>query len=255
MLVLAGRRGGVDRLGREGASSHKALLTVAGIPMLVRVLRTLNAVGWRSPLTVSIDDPDVLDRAGEIAELRRNGGLAIHRSLGSPSRSVRDHLVSLPPGARLLVTTADHPLLRPEMIEWFWAGAQRTGADFVVGLVTETVFRSRFPDHPRTLVRLGGEAYSGSNLFAFLTPAGIRAAEFWVRAEPHRKNPARMVRVFGLGNLARFLTGRLDLDSALERASRRIGARLAAVELPWPEAAMDVDNPLDLAMAERLLSR
>jgi GTP:adenosylcobinamide-phosphate guanylyltransferase len=254
LLVLAGRRGGVDRLGRAGATTHKAMLSIAGTPMLVRVVRTLRSVGWPSPLTVSIDDPVVLEGSPELAGLLKSGEVAVHRSLGSPSRSVHDHLASLPGERPLLVTTADHPLLRPEMIAWFWDRAATTGADLVVGLVTETVFRRRFPTHPRTLIRLGSEAYSGSNLFAFLTPAAARVAEFWVEAEPHRKNPVRMVRVFGLTNLALFVTGRLDLEMALDRASRRIGARLAAVELPWPEAAMDVDNPADLEAAEHLLA-
>jgi hypothetical protein len=47
---------------------------------------------------------------------------------------------------------------------------------------------------------------------------------------------------------------RLDLAAALPRASRVIGARAAAVEMPFPECAIDVDNLEDLATATRILT-
>ena len=46
-LVLAGRRGAsdalADALAASDASGHHALLDVAGVPMLLRVVRTLKA--------------------------------------------------------------------------------------------------------------------------------------------------------------------------------------------------------------------
>ena len=54
-------------------------------------------------------------------------------------------------------------------------------------------------------------------------------------------------------NLARFLSRRLTLDDALERASRSIGTRLAAVQLSDAEAAVDVDRLADLELAESIL--
>ena len=39
----------------------------------------------------------------------------------------------------------------------------------------------------------------------------------------------------------------------LRRLGRRIGATLAAVEMPFAEAAIDVDKPEDRALVERIL--
>jgi hypothetical protein len=63
------------------------------------------------------------------------------------------------------------------------------------------------------------------------------------------------VRAFGWRPLVAYLLGRLTLEEALARASKVIGARLAAVVLPQPEAAIDVDKPADLALAESILAR
>jgi CTP:molybdopterin cytidylyltransferase MocA len=41
----------------------------------------------------------------------------------------------------------------------------------------------------------------------------------------------------------------------LRALSRRSGARLAVVALPFAEAAIDVDKPADLALAEAALAR
>jgi hypothetical protein len=119
-------------------------------------------------------------------------------------------------------------------------------------MVAARVLRARFPESKRTYVPFRDDGYSGANLFLFRTPASRAAAAFWVRAERFRKRPWRLVSAFGPVALALFLLRRLDLDSALARASRTIGARVAAVRLPFPEAAVDVDKPADLELARRI---
>ena len=77
----------------------------------------------------------------------------------------------------------------------------------------------------------------------------------WRRVEQERKRPWRLVRAFGWQPLLAYLLGRLTLDDAMARASGFIGARLAAVVLPHPEAAIDVDKPADLDLVETILAR
>jgi len=252
-LVLAGSRGEGDPLAQGRGVRHRALIEVCGVPMLLRVVRTLRATEPVKTLVVSIDDPSALQEVPELAELVRTGALGVHASLASPSRSVIDVLEGLDPSCPVLVTTADHALLTPQIAGHFLAEAQRSTADVVVGLVARGLLEARLPETTRTYLRLRDEDYSGANLFVFRTPAARRAAAFWVRAESFRKRPWRLVSVFGPLSLLLFLTRRLDLDAALARASQVIGARIAAVRLPFAEAAVDVDRPSDLALATRLL--
>lgn len=252
-LVLAGRRGPADPLAESRGASHRALLEVNGVAMLLRVVRALRGAGI-GRVTVSIDEPQRLEAVPELRALLASGEIASRPSLASPSRSVLDALERAEPGERLLVTTADHALLTPEMLEHFTAAADAEPADVVVGVVTASLLRAHYPESRRTFLWLRGEGYSGANLFAFQGPAAGRAAAFWVRAERYRKRPWRLVGAFGPWTLALFALRRLDLDTALARVSRAMGARVRPVILPFAEAAIDVDRAEDLALAEHILA-
>jgi GTP:adenosylcobinamide-phosphate guanylyltransferase len=153
----------------------------------------------------------------------------------------------------LLVTTGDHPLLTPELVELFTAEAALSGADLAVGMAPASSVLAAYPNARRTWLRFRDERYTGCNLFAFLTGESRQVLDFWRRIESERKKPLRIVRAFGVVSLAAYLGGRLTLAAALKRASRRLGAEVRAVVLQQPEAAVDVDKEEDLALVEQIL--
>ncbi|NNL65313.1 MAG: NTP transferase domain-containing protein [Myxococcales bacterium] len=252
-LVLAGDRRERDALAEQGGVAHKALLEVAGVPMLVRVVRTLAALPRIGFIQVSTGSAALLDAHAELAARRADGLLRHHASAGSPAASVEDAVASLPAGSPLLVTTADHPLLSPAMVEHFCDAAERSGAAVAAAVVPESVIRARFPDVRRTFIPLRGEAITGANLFWFASAEAAAAARFWRRTEEVRKQPWRLAALFGPGVWLRFAARRLALDDVTQELSRRIGLPVAAVRLPFAECGLDVDRPADLRLAERLL--
>jgi GTP:adenosylcobinamide-phosphate guanylyltransferase len=256
-LVLAGRRGPsdefADALAAADASGHHALLDVDGVPMLVRVVRVLQASPSVGRILVSIDDPAVLAGVPELKAALDDGSLCSHTALDSPSRSVSAVLAGDAAGEKVLVVTADHALLTTEMVEHV-AKCDDGDADLLVAVVPAALIRAAYPESRRTYLKLRDDWVSGANLFAFLTPAAARAAEFWVRAERFRKQPWKLVGTFGPVSLLLFLTRRLTLDAAFERISRTIGARVKAVRMPWAESAIDVDRPADLELVNRILA-
>jgi len=221
--------------------------------MLLRVVRTLRASSVATPIAVTADDPGLLHANEELAAMTTAGELVFHRAGASPATSVADYFES---GADspLFVTTADHPLLTPRIVDHFLREAMASSADFVVGLVAGTVYCARFPDQARTFIVLRDEKFSGANLFLLRTRGALEVPRFWTRAEAYRKKPWRLASVFGMSNLALFLAGRLDLHGAIERVSQVIGARVDTVLLPFAEAALDVDKEADRIVAERLLA-
>ena len=64
-----------------------------------------------------------------------------------------------------------------------------------------------------------------------------------------------MVASIGPLTLIRFALGRLTLADALARLSAIVGIRIAAADMPFAEAAIDVDKPEDLELAEKILAR
>jgi GTP:adenosylcobinamide-phosphate guanylyltransferase len=252
-LVLAGSRGPEDPVARVAGVTHKALVPVAGIPMLLRVIKTLRRSPSIGGLALCIDRSAMqqLDQ-GPAAELLAS--VQLIEPERTPSASVRRAIETLSDALPLLVTTADNALLTPQMVEHFCAAAP-ADADLAVALATEATIRRAYPDSIRTYYRFGGEGYSGCNLFLAKTPAVMKIAAFWSEIERYRKRPWRLVGAIGPLTLLQFLLGMLDLEAALRRFSAVVGATVRAVDMPFAEAAIDVDKPADLELAEQILAR
>jgi CTP:molybdopterin cytidylyltransferase MocA len=249
-LVLAGRRGPDDPLASSRGASHRALLPVAGVPMLARVLTALRGARQVAKIWISIDAPDVLASVPALAPFR---DVPVHRSKESPARSVADALDVIG-DERLFVTTADHALLSGARVDRFLEGAAATQGDVAVGVVERSAFADPAASAARTWIRLRCGSYTGANLFAFQHPRARRAAEFFARAERHRKKPWRMVAALGPTLAIEYLAGRLDLEGGCRQISRSAGAKIRPVLLEEAAAAIDVDKAADLALAEKILA-
>jgi GTP:adenosylcobinamide-phosphate guanylyltransferase len=252
-LLLAGSRGPDDPVARHAGLSHKVLVPVGGRPMISRVIDTLRAAGLERILVCV--DPDILkDADGATREALAGADIRIVPPAASPSASVKRALESKEVSWPLLVTTADHPLLTPKMIEHFYRAAPND-ADFVVGLARASVIRQQQPESIRTFYRFREDGYSGCNLFLMRSASVIALVDFWAKLEAHRKKPWRMIAAIGPLTLIRFVLGGLSLDSALGRLSDIVNVRVAAADLPFAEAAIDVDKPEDLRLANEILAR
>jgi GTP:adenosylcobinamide-phosphate guanylyltransferase len=253
-LVLAGQRARGEPVADAAGLSHKCLVPVAGVPMLARVVAGLDASEAIGRIAVSIEDPGLLDTLPELSAMIASGRLLAIKSAGSPSLSALAAADSLGAGALpMLITTADHPLLTGAMVDDFLGVSARSGADMTAGLTPGAVLMAAYPRARRTFLKFRDGPYTGSNLFAVLTPDGLKALAFWRRVERDRKRPWRIAKAFGLRSLLAYLLGRLTLDETMVRASRTIGATVRAVPTPLAETGIDVDKPEDLILVEEIL--
>jgi GTP:adenosylcobinamide-phosphate guanylyltransferase len=254
-IVLAGDRGPEDPVARAAGVSCKALAPVVGRPMVLRVLDALEDASVIDSRLVSGSSSRLLGQAPELDGLIAVGKVRWIENESSPSLSVQAALNTLSDDHAVLVTTADHALLTPQMIDHFCTQAAETGCDVVAGLARSDLVAAAFPESRRTVTRLRDGGYCGCNLFAFLTPRADRAAAFWRRVEEQRKHPLKIVRALGFAAVLRYLLGRLTLKEGLARISVLMDARAGVVWMPDPEAAVDVDKVEDWMLAEKLLTR
>jgi GTP:adenosylcobinamide-phosphate guanylyltransferase len=253
-LVLAGSRGPEDPVAREAGVACKAVVPVAGRPMVVRVVSALGASDAVADVTiVGLPEACARDPAVRIGLAEAEADTV--SGAESPSASVALALSTMAPDKRVLVTTADHALLRAEIVDAFLSAAAASNADVAIGLVRYDLVTAACPGTRRTVTRFQDGGYCGTNLFAFLTERGREAVGFWSDLERHRKHPWRIMRSLGPMTLLRYVTGRLSLDHAMKRLSVLTGVRVEAVLLPFGEAAVDVDKPEDLILAESLAGR
>ena len=98
-------------------------------------------------------------------------------------------------------------------------------------------------------------SYSAGSLVLKGPPLGEAVVEFWNRLLKDRNSLYKRTRTFGLVTLLRALLGRLDSKALCQRIETLTGARVRLVPLSDGQAAVDVDKPADLILAEELLAQ
>lgn len=245
VLILAGSRDGAqDPLARLGRVAHKALLPLAGKPMIEHVLATLARTPGLGTRYVSIETPDALALLAQ--------DFSCLPTASGPSGSVALALERL--GTPLLVTTADHPLLNSDWIVDFMARANEAGCDLAVGVALRGTIERDVPPTRRTYIPLRDMEFSGCNLFLLRTDKARAVITLWQTLERDRKHPLRMARTLGIGILLRALCKRLTSKALIDRIEALTGAKVALLTIEDGRAAVDVDKPQDLALVEMLLA-
>ena len=252
-LILAGSRGPDDPMAQAAGVSHKALAPIAGIPMLLRVAEALKESGRFQRLYVCIEDPSVIFKVPGLEALHRTRMLETIAAADSPAASVAAALKRIDLSRPLLVTTADHPLLTPAILERFLELAP-AACDLAVALAPAEIVSAAYPGAIRTFYKLGGKRYSGCNLFLVRSDKAAAIAAYWRKLEAFRKQPLKLI--WNVGPLAFLKTvlGAMSAEDAFAHLSRKAGGIIKHVELPIAEAAIDVDKPADMELAERILA-
>lgn len=251
-ILLAGQRPGIDPLARAFGSAVKAEIPVLGRPMIARVIETLLASPSIGDIVVLTQNPDAL-QSPAFRALRTNPRIRIAQGGAGISASIDAVAGSLEAPFPLFVTTADHPLLTPGIVESFLAGVG--DADLAVGLVESRVLLAAYPESKRTWLRFRDGAWSGANLFALGSDHVRPALKLWSRAEADRKQAVKLFLHFGPLLALRAITRSIGLADAIAGAGRRMGMKARLVPLLQPEAAIDVDKLSDHRQVEEILAR
>jgi GTP:adenosylcobinamide-phosphate guanylyltransferase len=246
-VLLAGSRPGGDPLSRSLGVDYKPLLPLAGEAMVLRPLRALLAapeIGEVLVLTQQVERLAGVLPADPQVRLATSGKTI--------AATLADLLSDPATPFPLLVTTADHALLTPAMITEFTAAS--VGCDLALGVVSRTAMRRRFPDAQRTWINIGGEGYSGANLFALNTSRAALGVERWRAIEQDRKKGWRVLLQFGLPLFLGAVLRIRNLDRTMAALGRRVGLDARAVVMSDPLAAIDVDKPADHLLVSAILA-
>ncbi|MEW6771653.1 MAG: NTP transferase domain-containing protein [Bacillota bacterium] len=243
-VVLAGAPN-TGRLREVSPVPWEALIDIHGRPMAAYVIDALLAAPAVGKVAV-VGPP-------ELEEACVSGRLLFLAPRGSMLENLTAGLDAFPDAPRVLIATADIPLLTPASAAGFLDLCAGGGAEVYYPVIPRAVVEKALPGVRRTYVRLRDGVFTGGNL-GLVDPRAIRrclgrAREF-VRL---RKKPLRLALVVGPGFLGRFLLGRLTLREAERRVSELLGFRGRAVIAPFPEIGVDVDKPADLEAVKKVM--
>ncbi len=246
-ILLAGSRPGPDPLLTGSGVSTKALLPVAGRPMLAHVVRALRASPMVGQITILAQNSAELAAEPSLANIAdlhfADSGQGISSSLAA----------ALPEGdAPVLVTTADNVLLSPAMIAEFLAGAEES--DVAVAMVERDVLLARYPESKRTWLKFRGGWWSGANLFRLRGRRVLPLLDFWGRIERDRKKGLKIIAAFGPALLLAVILRLITIHQGVARAGRRFGLKAKVVPMSQGEACIDADKPADIDLIERIMA-
>ncbi len=249
-IILAGQRDGEDPLTGYTGASCKALVEIDGIPMLFRVLDTLESASLIDQIHLSGPAHEKVQQHPALRSLVEEARVQWSAPENSPSTSAYGVLEKLPEDEGVMLTTADHPFLTSEMVDFFCRESQALGVDLVIGLAPYRLVEKEFPDMRKTLLKFSEGDFCGCNLFAFTSKSGRDAASFWRQLEARRKKPVYIIRFLGLSVLLRYFLGILSLDKALAIFGKRLGIKIGYVNMPFGRAAVDVDSVEDFLLVQ-----
>jgi len=245
-FLLAGSRPTGDPLAQSMMVGHKALIPIAGEPMVLRPLRALLASPEIANVIVLTQNPADLRPV-----LPDDERIAVRTSSGTIAQTITEQLAD---GGEfpVLVTTADHALLDPAMVAAFTR--QAAGADLAIAVVESKPLLARFPQAKRTWIGFRGGRYSGANLFAFGSNKALPAINRWGQVEQDRKKGWRLLWALGPALLLGAVLKLRTIHQSAAAIGSKLGITIRIVEMTNPLAAIDVDKPADHALVEDILA-
>lgn len=232
--VLAGGKGKRDLLAATGVE-NLALLVVHGETMLSRVVRALKQSGCVGKVYVVghlpvPDDCVSLPDRGDFVENVLQVASAVDKN------------------EFILYATADTPFLTPQAVEDFVARGLLSGAEMCYPVVPLELCERRFPNIPRTALRLREGAFTGGNLLLIRAGVVQRQAELLRRAFAARKSVWAMAGILGGGIIVRALLARLLFPRLLSiahikaRVQQLMGATAQEIVTEYVEVGVDIDR-------------
>ncbi|NLG83628.1 MAG: NTP transferase domain-containing protein [Firmicutes bacterium] len=246
VIVLAGAKND-GPLRAVSQSPFEAGIAVGGRSLLDYVVGSLARVRGLDRVVV-VGPPETLT-----PELRKVVWRIVSPGEGMVE-NLRRGLAALAPQDKVLVITADIPLITPEAIEDFLARCREREADVYYPVVERETIEARFPGAKRTYANLREGTFTGGNII-LLSPAVFARHEKTIElAVALRKNTFGMARLLGLFCLFKLLLGRLSITEIERRVEKTMRFKGAAVVTPYAEIGIDVDKPSDLALVRKVLS-
>jgi hypothetical protein len=230
----------------------KALIPILGRPMVAYVLDALLASGRVDQLVVAgLPQDSGADLPGVTAYLPPQAGMLENVEAGLAwLRRTNGH------AEYAALCSSDIPLITPEAIAYVLdAPAQHPGYDLYYTVVEKSVMEARFPGSRRTYARIKEGAFSGGDLNVLRINLAETRRDLWQKLIAARKSPLRQAELIGLWPLVKFVTRRFTIADAERLAVQVGGMRGRVVISPYPELAMDVDKPGQLAIIEAELAQ
>lgn len=241
-VILAGGDGAVI----DPTVSVKGLVPVAGKPMVEWVVDALREADSIAEVAVVIPaDADTAPWAHKVDHLVVSQGRFVDNVLAGVDAFDSDR--------RVLVATGDLPALTAQAVDDFVTQSLSREAEVSYPLVRKSDMEHQFPGSARTFVRISGGPVTGGNMMLLTREIVHRNRDIGQRLFETRKSPVKMAKVIGVPFILKLVAGKLDPVDVEKKLAQLLGGTCAAIYTVYASIGADVDKPLDVVVAERVL--
>jgi len=245
-LVIAG--GSSEKLRKYNEVAKEALIPIGDKVMVEYVVEAVeHTPGINKIAVVGPSELQSIFAHKEKLIIAKEGESAID--------SIINGMELLKPQGRLLILTADIPLITPTAISGFLEACQDTNVDIYYPIVPKEANEAKYPGIERTYVTIKDGTYTGGN--AFLVNPNIihERVETGKRLVKLRKSPLALSSLIGWKFILKLITRRLTIKEAEEKFSNLLNVNGRAVVSPYPEIGIDVDKPSDLQLVSSVIEK
>jgi len=244
VAVLAGGEGEVI----DPTVHIKGLVPIAGKPMVEWVVLALRAAKTVGEIAVVVPTAENLGAWTELVDhVVVSDGTFIENTIAG--------IGIFQNGRHVLGCTGDLPALTPEAIDDYITRSLESGAEFCYPLVRAEDMEEQFPGSQRTYVKVAGGRVTGGNTVLVSADLLRRNREIGQRLFETRKSPLAMARVIGIPFIFKYISGRLRVDDVERKLAQLLDSKCAAIFTSHASIGADVDKPIDVVVAERVLYR
>lgn len=251
-LILAGGKADIkDPLYALTRGENKALLSIAGKPMVQWVLDAISASNCIDTVVViGLEEKEEISSSKPLSFLPDKGTLIENIIQGA------DFLQTLHPDQTHMVTiSADIPAITGNILDAMTKTFCTLDVDICYSVIERPVMEKRFPGSKRTYTRFKDVEVCGGDLNFVRKSTALNPNAMWNELVRNRKNPFKQASQIGFGTLLLILTRQLELDIVAQRVCARLGISGKAIRAPYAEVGMDVDKPFQFEIVERDLLR
>lgn len=226
----------------------KALLDIAGRPMIAWVLEALAAARSVDQIVVVGLDQEEAETAGVPSSLPvhyvpDNGTMLANMLAGATY--IRQQW---PDTTIIMGASADIPAITADIVDSFHAACAPWDKDIYYNFVTREVMEARFPGSARTYTRLGELEVAGGDLVMATLAAIDSQQTLYEAVTAARKQPWRIAQLVGWRVLLRMMLRRLTLEDVQAVAERATGQSVSVLLNEHAEIAMDADKPSQVSL-------
>jgi NDP-sugar pyrophosphorylase family protein len=234
-----------DPLAEYAQGKSKALIPIAGKPMIAYVVEALSGSRYIQHIIIVALDPAAEVQFPVPVEYVPDAG----DILANAEAGLRYALDHYPNSDAVLLSTSDVPTITALIVDALIEECLQTDHDLYYTILARSVMEARFPESRRSYVHLREGDFAGGDILLIRPRITFSQRELWQKLSRARKNPLRQARMFGLWPLFKLIIRRLSIAEAEERACKALNIRGRAVPFPYAEVGMDVDKPFQLEIA------